>query len=124
MGGEHCGFLPIVEQMLLPEVPRLLRGSRAPWIKIGVEIIPNSRFVLNRYHLKRALHAACNRYPSSHWRTLKEALKKLDIPKLVETLMTCGREGVCSYETVRTTIDYLLFRLAFEIVFIVYPFWI
>jgi hypothetical protein len=71
--------------------------------------IPNSRFVLDRYHLERALHAACNRYKApSHWRTLQEALKKLDLPKLVETLMTCGREGICSYETARTTIYYLV----------------
>lgn len=89
--------------------PVYIHGDGAPWIKAGVEIIPNSRFVLDRYHLEKALHTACNRYKApSRWRTLREALKKLDLPKLVETLMTCGREGICSHETAKTTIYYLV----------------
>ena len=35
-----------------------LHGDGAPWIKAGLEWLPNSRFVLDRYHVNKALKSA------------------------------------------------------------------
>lgn len=35
-----------------------LHGDGAPWIKAGLEWLPNSRFVLDRYHINKALKSA------------------------------------------------------------------
>ncbi len=37
-----------------------------PFIKKGIEVIPNSAFVLDRFHLKKYLQEGLRRYPSTY----------------------------------------------------------
>lgn len=61
-----------------------IAGDGANWIKTGLDVIPNSRFVLDRYHINKYVIKACannQEYRPKLWKSLnlvdKEEFKKL-----------------------------------------------
>ena len=90
--------------------PVYLHGDGASWIQKGMEIIPNSHFVLDRYHLEQALRKACpQRLAPDRWRRLHQLLDQSAIEEMALEIWACYEDaGVCSQETARATIHYLV----------------
>lgn len=54
-------------------------GDGAPWIKQGLEVLPNSRFVLDKYHMSKYILKATThtpRYRTKIWKALNEASRR------------------------------------------------
>ena len=89
--------------------PVYIHGDGAPWIKKGEEIIPNSHYVLDRFHLEKALRRACPKHKApGRWRRLHKLLDQSELEKLALEIWACAQEGVCSRETAMDTIHYLV----------------
>ena len=58
-----------------------ISGDGASWIKKGLEIIPESLFVLDRFHLEKYLQEGLSRYPSTYFE-VRSAIERGDKEKV------------------------------------------
>lgn len=89
--------------------PVYIHGDGAPWIKKGEDIIPNSHYVLDRFHLEKALRRACpKRKDPARWRRLHRLLDQSKVDQMALEICAGATEKICSQETAMETIHYLV----------------
>ena len=89
-----------------------LHGDGAPWIKEGLDYLPNCEFVLDRYHknkaIKRALSGIDRLAGSQYEFHIRKALDEGERSKLLSIRNTLLRRYPDREKTIRENIDYLL----------------
>ena len=89
-----------------------LHGDGAPWIKEGLEYIPNCQFVLDRYHKNKAIKQSLSgieRLAGSQYEFhIRKALDEGDRGKLVSIRDTLLSRYPDREKTIRENMDYLL----------------
>ena len=89
-----------------------LHGDGAPWIKEGLDYIPNCQFVLDRYHKNKAIKQALSgidRLAGSQYEFhIRKALDEGDRGKLVSIRDTLLSRYPDREKTIRENMDYLL----------------
>lgn len=68
-----------------------LHGDGAPWIKQGLDSLPDCRFVLDKYHIEKAIKHVASGERSEYYFKLKKALKAFDmeaIENISEEMLT------------------------------------
>ena len=89
-----------------------LHGDGAPWIKAGLDYIPNCEFVLDRYHKNKAIKqtlSGIDRMAGSQYEFhIRKALDEGDRSKLVSIRDTLLSRYPEREKTIRENIDYLL----------------
>jgi hypothetical protein len=89
-----------------------LHGDGAPWIKEGLDYIPNCQFVLDRYHKNKAIKQALSgidRLAGSQYEShIRKALDEGDRGKLVSIRDTLLSRYPDREKTIRENMDYML----------------
>lgn len=89
-----------------------LHGDGAPWIKQGLDYLPNCVFVLDRYHknkaIKQALSGIDRLAGSQHERHIREAFDAGDKERLLAIRNTLLSRYPDREKTIRENLDYLL----------------
>ena len=89
-----------------------LHGDGAPWIKEGLDYLPNCEFVLDRYHKNKAIKQALSgidRLAGSQYEFhIRKALDEGDCSKLLSIRNTLLRRYPDREKTIQENIDYLL----------------
>jgi len=83
-----------------------IHGDGAPWIKAGLAWIPNSRFVLDKYHLRKYLTpvAGGNKQYEGY---LRAALKADDFSMLSKLVEAMVDEECCTEQTGKDFLNYV-----------------
>ena len=89
-----------------------LHGDGAPWIKTGLEWLPNSVFVLDRYHVNKTLKTAVSgidpKSGAQYAHHLRTALQEGDIDYFLSIRDSLLLRWPEQEESIRTSTDYLL----------------
>ena len=91
-----------------------ISGDGAPWIKAGAEIIVNSRFVLDKFHMMKYLDRSVSHLEGEDemkeyiWKCLNEARKE-DLKDIYKDILRVTKEGKPEkYDDVKETLQYFL----------------
>ena len=106
-------FLAELERRYDLEGTRIyLHGDGAPWIKTGLEWLPNSQFVLDRYHVNKALKAAVSgierKSGAQYAHLLRKSLEEGDKDFFLSIRDSLLLRWPEREETIRENTDYLL----------------
>lgn len=77
-----------------------IHGDGASWIKKGLEILPKSKSVLDKYHLNKAIMNCTGAQPECRW-ILRKALKEANQDDLKKIIWDMAREAKSSNELKR-----------------------
>ncbi len=92
----------------MDEVERIyLHGDGASWIRKGLEILPRSIFILDGFHLERAISGLCGGDPSLKSR-LRSCLHPWDDQRLCEEVQMLIDSSVCDEKKAQRTLGYFL----------------
>lgn len=83
-----------------------IHGDGASWIRQGVEWLPNSVFVLDRYHLQRYLLPLCGG-EDSYAKLLWSYIKKGQLKQLTDVVAALVDTEVCQKETAQRFLTYV-----------------
>lgn len=91
-----------------------ISGDGAPWIKAGAEIIVNSKFVLDKFHMMKYLDKSVSHLEHEDemkeyiWKCLNEA-RKDDLKDIYRDILRVTKEGKPEkYEDVKGTLQYFM----------------
>lgn len=102
----------IEERYDLSDTKIYLHGDGARWVRKGLEWLPNSCFVLDKYHMNKAIKeivAGAESCVRAHYaKTIKQALLKVDCVSVAETADKCIEQSPERTERIRQATGYLI----------------